>query len=83
MDMCILYSILGVMALGFLSVIILPIMVVSLFLGFAGLAATVGKWMMIRELKGAAILRFSSLRDRINAEPHYQRKSVGCASLDP
>jgi hypothetical protein len=43
--MCILYSILGLVALGFLSVIILPMMVVSLFLGFAALAASVEKWM--------------------------------------
>lgn len=41
--MSILYSILGLMALGLFSVIVLPIMVVIFFVGVAGLVARLGE----------------------------------------
>jgi hypothetical protein len=56
--MSILYSILGLIALSLFSVIVLPIAVISVFVGVAGLVATVGKWKTRAELEP----RFSSLR---------------------
>jgi hypothetical protein len=40
----------GVIALGIFSVVVLPIMVVIFFVGVAGLVARVGSWKMSREL---------------------------------
>ncbi len=48
--MSILYSILGLIAVGLFSVIALPIMVVILFVGVAGLVAGFGRWKMSKEL---------------------------------
>jgi hypothetical protein len=55
--MDILYLI-GVLALGLFSVVVLPIMVVIFFVGVAGLIASVGQWKTRTELEP----RFSSLR---------------------
>jgi hypothetical protein len=56
--MTILYSVLGLIALSLFSVIVVPIAVVSFFVGVAGLVASVGKWKIRTELEP----RFSSLR---------------------
>jgi Na+/H+-dicarboxylate symporter len=56
--MSIVYSILGFIALGLFSVIVLPIVAVSFFVGVAGLVAGVGRWKTRTELEP----KFSSLR---------------------
>jgi hypothetical protein len=55
--MSIVYSILGLIALGLFSVIVLPIAVVSFFVGVAGLVASVGRWKTRTQLEP----RFSGL----------------------
>jgi hypothetical protein len=40
----------GVLALGLFSVVVLPIMVVVFFVDVAGLIARLGRWKMSREL---------------------------------
>lgn len=48
--MNILYLMLGLMAVGIFSVVVLPIMVVVFFVWVAGLVARVGSWTMSRKL---------------------------------
>ena len=47
--MNILYLI-GILALGIVSVVVLPIVVIVFFVGVAGLIARLGRWKMSREL---------------------------------
>jgi hypothetical protein len=47
--MSILYSILGLIALGLFSVIVLPVLVVVFFVSVAGLVARLASWKMSRE----------------------------------
>jgi hypothetical protein len=63
--MSIVYSILGIIALGLFSVVVLPIFVVVFVVGTAGFVVSLGKSeTKKREFEPAAALRSLSLREQ-------------------